>query len=144
MGFKFWFEYQYKTCMGIDVASVSMIMELFWQCGILFALSHIKNDTCLATNFFAFILYAWIKRYHFKRMKYFYLYVVYKKWNLVRTTCFWDTLYQVSKHCYNVILYITSSIDAPYSYWQISQSIVVVFSNLFWRVAVKPLNNIVL
>jgi hypothetical protein len=43
-------------------------------------------------------------------MKYFYLYVVYNKWNLVRTTRFWDTLYQVSKHCYNVILYITSSI----------------------------------
>jgi hypothetical protein len=85
-----------------------------------------------------------LKKYHFKRMKYFYLYVVYNKWNWVRTTRFWDTLYQVSKHCYNVILYITSSIDAPYSYWQISQSVVVVFSNLFWRVAVKPLNNIVL
>jgi hypothetical protein len=104
----------------------------------------LKMKLALQRIVVAFILYAWIKTYHFKRMKYFYLYVVYNKWNWVRTTRFLDTLYQVSKHCYNVILYITSSIDAPYSYWQISQSVVVVFSNLFWRVAFKPLNDIVL
>jgi hypothetical protein len=38
----------------------------------------LKMKLALQRIVVAFILYAWIKTYHFKRMKYFYLYVVYK------------------------------------------------------------------
>jgi len=86
-----------------------LMLPLFlwlWDCSdsvSFFSLYHtLKMSLALQRIVFAFILYAWIKQYHFKRMNYF------------TFTYTWFIQALLWSH-----IIITSSIDAPYSYWQI-------------------------